>query len=96
MAELQRRIKSKWFPPKDAHTKRVVVSFKIHTGGELSHLKIDKSSGLSNADKAALAAVEHAAPFRQLPDGADEKVDTQFTFDYNVSGGGGHGTFRQC
>lgn len=95
MAELQRRIKRAWYPPKDSLTKRVVVSFRIHRGGELSHLKIDKSAGTADADRAALAAVENASPFMPLPAGADESVDIQFTFDYNVYSGGGRGTFRQ-
>jgi TonB family protein len=95
MADLQRRIKKHWFPPKGNESKRVVVVFKIHTGGELSDLRIDHSSGVQIADNAALKAVEDAAPFRPLPTGAPDSVDIQFTFDYNVFNGGGHGTFRQ-
>lgn len=93
MADLQRRIKRAWFPPKGNESKRVVVQFKIHKGGELSNLRIDHSSGLAIADQAALKAVENAAPFRPLPAGADDSVDIQFTFDYNVFAGGGHGVF---
>lgn len=92
--ELQRRIKRAWFPPKEGETKKVIVVFKIHTGGQLSHLTISRSSGMAAADQAALKAVENAAPFRTLPDGCPENVDVQFTFDYNVYSGGGHGTFR--
>ena len=95
MADLQRRIKKHWFPPKGQESKRVMVIFKVHTGGELSDLRIDHSSGLQIADKAALDAVQNAAPFRPLPAGAPDAVDIQFTFDYNVFNGGGHGTFRQ-
>lgn len=94
MADLQRRIKRAWFPPKGNESKRVVVQFKVHRGGELSNLRLDKSSGMAIADQAALKAVENAAPFRPLPPGAPDDVDIQFTFDYNVFGGGGHGTFR--
>jgi TonB family protein len=94
MADLQRRIKRAWFPPKGNESKRVVVVFKVHRGGELSNLRIDHSSGVAVADAAALKAVENAAPFRPLPAGASEDVDIQFTFDYNVFNGGGHGTFR--
>ncbi|MBS2004486.1 MAG: TonB C-terminal domain-containing protein [Cyanobacteria bacterium SZAS LIN-5] len=94
MADLQRRIKRAWFPPKGNESKRVVVIFKVHRGGELSNLRLDKSSGVAIADQAALKAVENAAPFRPLPAGASDDVDIQFTFDYNVFSGGGHGTFR--
>jgi TonB family protein len=95
MADLQRRIKKHWFPPKGNESKKVVVVFKVHTGGELSDLRIDHSSGVQIADNAALKAVEDAAPFRPLPQGAPDNVDIQFTFDYNVFNGGGRGVFRQ-
>ncbi|MDD3594729.1 MAG: TonB family protein [Candidatus Gastranaerophilales bacterium] len=87
MAELQRRIKSNWNPPRGDESKRVVLLFKIAKDGRLLNVKVAKSSGLPNADKAALAAVELTAPFRPLP--ADYKgsdIDIQFTFDYNVFG----------
>ncbi len=95
MADLQRRIKRAWFPPKGNESKRVVVIFKVHRGGELSNLRLEKSSGLAIADNAALKAVENAAPFRPLPAGAGDDVDIQFTFDYNVFSGGGGGAFRR-
>lgn len=95
MADLQRRIKRAWFPPKGNESKRVVVVFKIHKQGELSHLRLEHGSGLAIADQAALKAVENAAPFRPLPQGASDDVDIQFTFDYNVFSGGGHGVFRR-
>ncbi len=94
MADLQRRIKRAWFPPKGNESKRVVVVFKIHRGGELSNLRLDRSSGVAIADQAALKAVENAAPFRPLPQGAADDVDIQFTFDYNVFSGGS-GVFRR-
>jgi TonB family protein len=94
MADLQRRIKRQWFPPKGNESKRVKVVFKVHRDGQMSNLRMLVSSGLTIADQAALKAVENAAPFRNLPDGAPDDVDIEFTFDYNVFNGGGHGTFR--
>lgn len=94
MADLQRRIKKHWFPPKGNESKRVMVVFKVHSGGELSGLHLERSSGVALADNAALKAVEDAAPFRPLPDGAPDTVDIQFTFDYNVFNGGGKGSMR--
>ena len=44
MTDLQRRIKRAWFPPKGNESKRVVVIFKVHKGGELSNLRLDHSS----------------------------------------------------
>jgi TonB family protein len=91
MADLQRRIKRAWFPPPNTQSRRVTVLFKIHSNGELSNLRVDKSSGLALYDNAALKAVENAAPFRPLPPHADENVDIQFTFDYHVFNGHGSG-----
>jgi TonB family protein len=84
MADLQRRIKRVWFPPRDKVSRRVVIIFKIHENGGLSDLKLNRSSGIAAADKAALMAVENAAPFHRLPPGAADKQDIQFTFDYNA------------
>jgi len=86
MAEVQRRIKASWQPPKGDDTRQVVVVFKIYKFGELSDLHLDKSSGVATQDKAALAAVEKAAPFQPLPTGASAPIDIQFTFDYIVGG----------
>ncbi len=84
MDALQRQIRRAWFPPKDLQKRRVKVMFKVHTGGELSNLRISESSGFPTADQAALKAVESAAPFRHLPQFSPENVDIEFTFDYNV------------
>jgi TonB family protein len=93
MADLQRRIKRAWFPPRGIESHRVVVVFKVHEHGELSNLRVTQSSGVATHDQAALAAVENASPFRPLPRGASEPVDIQFTFDYNITGAGTHDTF---
>lgn len=85
MADLQRRIKKNWFPPKGQESRRVVVLFKVKPNGSLgTDPRIDKSSGTKMADDAAIKAVRSAAPFRSLPKGVDFPVDIQFTFDYNV------------
>jgi TonB family protein len=89
MADLQRRIKMNWSPPKANTSSRAVVIFKLNGKGELLKLQLDKSSGLTIADIHALRAVEMAAPFPPLPEGAAPTVDIQFTFDYNVWNGGG-------
>ena len=88
MRELQRRIKMNWDPPKGNESKRVVLLFKIAKDGRLLSCSVFKSSGLQNADKAALNAVHLAAPFKPLPpEFKGQSIDIQFTFDYNVFGG---------
>ncbi|MEI8129759.1 MAG: energy transducer TonB, partial [bacterium] len=91
MRELQRRIKMNWEPPKGNESKRVVLLFKIARDGRLLSVRVFKSSGLPNADKAALSAVELTAPFKPLPaDFKGSSIDIQFTFDYNVFGASGY------
>ena len=87
LADLQRRIKKAWYPPKGNESKRIVVFFKLRKNGEISGLKLKISSGVGIADDAALTAVETAAPYAYLPAGAGEEIDINFTFDYSVFGG---------
>lgn len=85
MNELQRRIKMNWDPPKGNESKRVVLLLKIAKDGRLLSCSVSKSSGLPNADNAAINAVKLAAPFRPLPvEYKNSSVDIIFTFDYNV------------
>ena len=93
MNELQRRIKRAWRPPRGNESKRVIVIFKISRDGELSNLVIKKGSGFQPSDQAALLAIQNAAPFARLPEGAPSSVDIEFTFDYNVFGA--TGSYRQ-
>lgn len=87
MRDLQRRIKMNWDPPKGNESKRVVLLFKIAKDGRLLSVSVFKSSGIPNADRAALNAVKLTAPFRPLPgDYRGSSIDIQFTFDYNVFG----------
>lgn len=91
MRELQRRIKMNWDPPKGDQSKRVVLMFKIAKDGRLLSCHVHKSSGLPNADKAAIQAVQLTAPFKPLPaDFKGSNIDIQFTFDYNVFGASGY------
>ena len=88
MRDLQRRIKMNWDPPKGNESKRVVLLFKIARDGRLLSCTVSKSSGLPEADKAAINAVHLTAPFKPLPANFQgQSVDIQFTFDYNVFGG---------
>ncbi len=82
--ELRRRIKRAWFPPKGQENRRLTVSFRVSTNGNMSELQIAKTSGIANVDQAGLDAVKNAAPFRPLPAGAPECIKVIFTFDYDL------------
>ena len=85
MNELQRKIKLNWSPPKGNESKNVIVLFKISKDGQLLSSKIQKTSGSFAVDRAALKAVQLAAPFKPLPiNFNEESIDIQFSFDYNV------------
>ncbi len=85
MANLQKKIKSNWNPPRGQKSKRVIVLFKLTKDGNLISSNIKQSSGNQDVDQAALEAVKKSAPFDSLPAEYDEEdIDIQFTFDYNV------------
>lgn len=84
MSALQRKIKMAWRPPRGTESNRIVVSFAVLTNGSIEALKIIQHSPYPEADQAALEAVNNAAPFQALPDGAGPRIDIEFTFDYNV------------
>ncbi len=84
MADLQRRIKRKWYPPKSNKTDKIIIVFKVHSNGQMSNIRLTKASSLAIANQAARKAVQNASPFRPLPKGAPDSVDIQFTFDYTV------------
>jgi len=87
LAEMERRIKSKWYPPKGNESKKIVVSFKLNSQGSVSKIRLISSSRLAIADDAATTAIKDGSPFGPLPDGAPDVVSIRFTFDYDVFSG---------
>lgn len=88
MAAMQKAVKQQWFPPKGSESKRTVAFWKVMNDGTITNVRLDKSSGDAKVDAASLKAVRSVGKFRPLPAGAPDSVDIQFTFDYNVHGGG--------
>lgn len=88
MAELQKRIKRNWKPPKANVTKRVIARFEVDSEGNIKKARIRQSSGSTQMDNAALASLASTSPVDALPDGAPASVEVDFTFDYNVWEGG--------
>jgi len=71
LADLNRRINRKWFPPKDVPiTDPVVLTFKIDKTGKLANLRLLETSDAPKQDAAGMKAVGDAAPFGQLPSGS--------------------------
>ncbi len=88
MLSLQRRIRKAWAPPRQPRSKSTVAVFTIGTNGELLGLRLQRSSGDSTMDQAALQSIRNSAPFRHLPQYSPDSIDVQFTFDYNVFNSG--------
>lgn len=85
MAELEKRIKHNWTPPRGSESRKVQLLFYVDRQGTLLKVETQKSSGDLEADRAAIASVEASAPFIAFPPQVKEDVlPVEFTFDYNV------------
>ncbi|WP_375453161.1 TonB family protein, partial [uncultured Nostoc sp.] len=85
--QLQQRVKQQWLPEVSQSSRRTVLNFTINRSGQLSNLELAQTSGFSLTDKAALNAIQRAAPFAPLPTGyTNNHIDIQFTFNINVYG----------
>jgi|GEM_PF-2720227 len=85
MADLEKRIKLHWVPPRGSESRKVRLMLFLQRDGRLLKVETLISSGDQNADLAAVAAAEASAPFMVFPEQIHEDVlPVEFTFDYNV------------
>jgi len=85
MADLEKRIKLHWVPPRGSESRKVSLMLFLQRDGRLLKVETIVSSGDQNADLAAVAAAEASAPFMVFPEQIHEDVlPVEFTFDYNV------------
>jgi TonB family protein len=85
MADLEKRIKRNWQPPRGADSRKVVLMLFIARDGKVVKIKVNKSSGDPEADESARQAVNASAPFMILPPQFREDIlPVEFAFDYNV------------
>lgn len=84
LKDLHRRIKRAWVPPVgETHTAEIL--FRIKRTGHLTSIKLVRSSGNSESDESAMAAIASCSPFKSLPDDyPGEFLDLQYTFNYTV------------
>jgi TonB family protein len=87
---LCKKIKHVWLPPKGTESKESIVIFDVDKSGQVSHLRLDHSSGSQVADQAALHAIESASPLPVLPPSMGNKATIRFTFAFNLYGLGGN------
>lgn len=85
MKKVQMDIKNNWKPPHSSDSLRAVAFFSIDKQGNMLDERIKQSSGNTEYDNVVLKAIRKTAPFAALPDEyKGEKIDIEFTFDYNV------------
>jgi hypothetical protein len=85
MAELQRRIRRFWHPPKQKESYHLVTLFEIDKNGEFSGIKIENPHDLDAVNEAARKAIQEAGPMRVSNPYRREPIKIEFKFDYNVS-----------
>ncbi|MBC7881695.1 MAG: TonB C-terminal domain-containing protein [Anaerolineae bacterium] len=87
MAELKRRIRQNWIAPDSDNLLPTVVNFCISRSGDVSRLRVVRSSTFRAWDQAAVDAVRQAAPFSPLPDEyIGKSIEINFTLSLNVFG----------
>jgi TonB family protein len=77
-------IKVNWHPPRKGSSAHVIVQSTVSAAGRISNVKLFKSSGDDDADKAAMIAASTAI-LPPLPPGAPPSVDIQWHYDYTVN-----------
>lgn len=82
MADLQRRIRRAWFPPKKGEKEIIKVRFKLHKDGSVTDIIFEERSPSEPTNEAALKAIKENS-FRPLPVPA-EAISIHFTFDSNL------------
>jgi TonB family protein len=76
-----RKIKTCWFPGGGFDTELVSIIFSIDHTGKLSNIRFDHASENTNANKAAMRALETAMPYPPLPHDASRDVEMKVTFN---------------
>ncbi|HEY9715260.1 MAG TPA: TonB C-terminal domain-containing protein [Chroococcales cyanobacterium] len=84
LKDVHHRIKRAWSPP--AHdTRSAQILFRIKRNGRLASIKLVNSSGSSDNDESAMAAITASAPFKPLPaDYSPSFLDLLYTFNLNI------------
>lgn len=83
IAHLKRRITRHWHGPRFDESYVIKVRFKIGPEGNVSDLRLVKSSANKKNDEAALDAVREASPVIPMPEGCPSD-QVEFTFVYRT------------
>ncbi len=87
-AEIRRRVKRNWKPSAPYNNRHTVLVFSIQRNGQITGLRIRRSSGSEKIDRESLEAVQKSAPFAALPANfPNEQLDVEFNFNIYVNQG---------
>ncbi len=82
VGQVQEQIKAHWRLPQDYVFQRVVANIMIDRDGSLLSAMVKESSGDKTVDRAAMQAIQSAAPFNRVPDSVRSlPVQIQYIFD---------------
>ncbi len=91
IARMRQKIAAAWQVPAgiEGIERLTVVYFRVHHDGNITHVAVEKSSGVFLFDQSCQRAVIQAAPFPPLPrEYDDEYVGVHFSFKFVPAGDG--------
>ena len=84
-AEIQRRVRRNWNPRFTMEEYTTVLNFTIQSNGQMTGLKVFRTSGSADVDREALEAIQNSAPFPPLPESFPlDKVNIGFNFNIYI------------
>lgn len=84
-AEIKRRVKGNWNPSFAVEEYTTFLAFDIQKNGQITGLRVTRSSGSEKVDRESLEAVQDSAPFAPLPPEFPlEAMKVQFSFNIYI------------
>jgi len=85
MRNLEKLIKSNWYPQKSDTSKSVEILFEVKRNGDIEFKKVLNSSGDDDFDKNAISVIKKVGKYQPLPsEYKRDSVPVEFTFEYNI------------
>lgn len=85
MTQMKKAIQAKWISPKLTKGKNAVAVFSIQRDGSITDAELAESSGNSEVDASAMAALKAASPLAPLPKGSPKHVQIRYKFEWKVT-----------
>lgn len=85
MTQMKKSIQAKWISPKLTKGKNAVAVFSIQRDGRITDAELAESSGNSEVDASAMAALKAASPLAPLPKGSPKHVQIRYKFEWKVT-----------